>query len=108
MDSRATRAAKNEALYREVNERIVELTDTFEAEGLEIVCECSDRECVETLLITVTEYAAVRAHGNRFAVISDHQDRAVERVADQNERFLIVEKVGEAGDAARDLDPRSE
>jgi predicted YcjX-like family ATPase len=106
MDSRPTRAAKNEAIYREVNERIVELTDTFAAEGLEIVCECSHPDCVEIFQITVTEYVAVRSHGNRFAVIAGHEDLTVERVYDQNERFLIVEKIGEAGDVARALDPR--
>jgi hypothetical protein len=106
MDSRDVRAAKNEGLFREVNDRIVEFTDTFAAEGLEIVCECSDSDCIETFLITVTEYASVRAHGTRFAVMSGHEDPAVERVYDQNERFLIVEKIGEAGDVARDLDRR--
>jgi hypothetical protein len=104
VDSQAERAAKNESLFREVNERIVELTETFEAEGLEMLCECSDSVCTKTFQVTVTEYAAVRSGGTRFALMQGHQDPAIERVVEQNERFLIVEKIGEAGEVAGELD----
>lgn len=106
MESWARRAAKNEALFREVNERIVELTDTFEAEGLEVICECSNAECGETLQISITEYPLIRARGNRFAILAGHEDSTVETVVARNERFIVVEKTGESGDVARDLDPR--
>lgn len=105
MESWARRAAKNEALFREVNERILELTDTFDAEGLEVLCECSNAECGETLQITITEYPLIRAQGNRFAILAGHEDPTIEIVVDRNERFLVVEKTGESGDVARDLDP---
>lgn len=104
MDSQATRAAKNESVFREVNERIVEVTDTFEAEGLEILCECSDSRCTTTFKITITEYGAVRSGGTRFALMQGHEDPAMERVVEQNERFVIVEKIGEAGEVAGELD----
>ena len=106
MESSAARAAKNEALFREVNERIRDAAETFEAEGLEALCECSDPECVETLHITMTEYSAVRESGNRFAMIAGHEDPDVERVLERNERFIVVEKTGEGGEVARELDPR--
>ena len=108
MDSQASRAAKNEALFREVNERIVELTETFEAEGLEIICECSDTGCGDTFRVTTTEYDSIRAAGNRFAVISGHEDASVEHPVDRNERFTVVEKIGESGAVARALDAHTD
>ena len=47
MDERARRIGHNEALFREVNERVKALTDEFDAadEPMEIMCECGDRSC---------------------------------------------------------------
>ena len=106
MDSREARAAKNEAFFRDVNERILEVAERFEAEGLEALCECSDATCASILQITMSEYGTVRARGNRFAVIPGHEDPAVERVVEHNERFLVVEKTGEAAEVAHELNPR--
>jgi hypothetical protein len=42
LDARRLRAAKNQSLFRDVNERIVELSEKFEAKGmLRYVCECT-------------------------------------------------------------------
>ena len=106
MESRDERAAKNEALFRDVNERILDAAERFEAEGLEALCECGNASCTSTLQITMTEYGLVRARGNRFALIPGHEDPALERVVEHNERFLVVEKTGEAGEVAQELDPR--
>jgi hypothetical protein len=106
VESRDARAAKNEAIYREVNERVMEVAEKFEAEGLEALCECSDAGCTGTLPITMTEYALVRSRGSRFALIPGHEDPAIERVVEHNERFLVVEKIGEAGEVAEELNPR--
>lgn len=106
MGSRNERAAENEALFREVNERVLEAAEAFEAEGLEALCECADATCTSTLKITMTEYGLLRARGTRFALIPGHEDPAIERVVEHNERFLVVEKTGEAADVAEHLDPR--
>ncbi len=106
METRDARAAKNEAVFRDVNERILDAAERFVAEGLEALCECANATCTSTLQITMTEYGTVRARGNRFAVIPGHEDPAFERVVEHNERFLVVEKRGEAAEVARDLDPR--
>jgi hypothetical protein len=106
MESRDERAGKNEATFRDVNDRILEAAETFDAEGLLALCECSDAGCTATFRITMTEYALVRSRGNRFALTPGHEDPTLERVVEHNERFLVVEKTGEAGDVARDLDSR--
>ena len=105
MESREGRAARNEALFREVNERIEDVAQ--EAERLILMCECGDLECRETLDMAWAEYEGIRGEGDLFLVIPSHEDLSLERVVKRGAGFLVVEKLGEGGDVARDLDPRS-
>ena len=98
--------ARNEALFREVNERIAELTEANEAGGgdaIAFVCECSSLECGAQVALTLVEYAAVRARPEVFAVVPGHERLDVERVVDERRGCLVIEKLGEAGDVAEEL-----
>ncbi|MDQ3669977.1 MAG: hypothetical protein M3377_06835 [Actinomycetota bacterium] len=106
--TREERLTKNEALFREVNEKVKELTVSQLSDWSDVLCECSDPNCLTTIEVTVGEYEAVRAHGARFALAGGHEDTSVERVVERTERFVVVEKTETAGAMARDLDPRSE
>jgi hypothetical protein len=108
MTTRAERQGRNESLFREVNERIAELNQTFQIEGRsEFLCECSREECKEPVSISIDEYETVRRAPTRFFVIPGHEDESVERVIERSDRYVVVEKFGEAADEAEDLDPRS-
>ena len=91
MSSREERLAANEELFRQVNERIVELTDAWHRE-LDLVCECADPECAQRLVLTTTEYEQLRQQSNRFAVLPGHELPEIETVIDCTDRYLIVEK----------------
>lgn len=105
MDLRGQRAAENESLFRRVNERVEELSHGLET--LALVCECADTGCAERLVdVPTSEYERVRAHGDRFFVAPGHEQRDVESIVSESERYLVVEKRGEAGEAARENDPR--
>ena len=106
--TREERAAANEALFREVNERIKDIAVSLESRRTAALCECSDAACTATIDIDVDEYEAVRRHGARFAVIAGHDDPSIERVVDRTDRFIVVEKTGEGADIARERDPRSQ
>lgn len=99
------RLARNQALFREVNERINEVRsprvsfDTF-------VCECSDPSCARSLLVSQDEYEAVRADPKRFMVARGHEIREVECIVFHNDRFLVVERTVETEFMA-ESDPRS-
>jgi len=54
------RRALNEALFRDVNERIAESAENFEADRTEFVCECADPSCTEMVPATLAEYENVR------------------------------------------------
>ncbi|SRR6266545_5097216 len=103
----ARQVAQGEALFREVNERINEIADDFGlAEGFSIFCECASPECQERLELTQAEYEHLRRMPTHFAVLRGHEIAAVERVVQENDRFLTVEKLGDSGVTATMLDPR--
>jgi hypothetical protein len=110
--TRAARAARNQALYRAVNERVKELNEAFDALVPlgDWICECANEECFEPIAMTHEEYEAVRASGGkRFFVkpADDHVYPEAEIVTERYERYWIVEKIGVAGKLAKRKDPRS-
>ena|SRR5436190_2887443 len=108
MTTRAERQGRNEALFREVNERIAELNAAFQVDGRsDFLCECRREECTKPVSISLEEYEDVRRSPTHFFVVPGHEDDAVERVVARNERYVTVEKSGDAAEEAEELDPRS-
>jgi hypothetical protein len=98
------RLARNQTLFREVNERISEVTSKVSFS--EFICECSDPSCTRSLFASREEYEAVRLSPTRFLVARGHELPEVERVVDDHQRFLVVEKTVETAFMA-ETDPRS-
>ena len=110
MEHRERRLAENEALFREVNERVEAIARMHGQDDhiYEFYCECSNVDCTLHVPATIAEYEAVRAHPSRFLVFPSHDLPDIERVVDRAERFWVIEKVGEAGELVAELDPRSD
>jgi hypothetical protein len=104
---RHERLARNETIFREVNERIEELAQRGELDSLQILCECGNGDCKEPLRVSVAEYERVRQEPTDFFVASGHVIPAIERVIDTGQRFDVVRKLAEEGELARKTDPRS-
>jgi hypothetical protein len=104
-DSHAEKGAKNQALIREVNERIEKLAD--EAAHSEFLCECADTNCVEMIELSIAEYESIRSSPVRFPVKLGHDYPEFERVVEEREHYVVVEKFGEAARVVAKLDPRS-
>jgi 5-bromo-4-chloroindolyl phosphate hydrolysis protein len=109
-DEREIRAARNQAMFRAVNEKIRALNETFSelTQTYSIVCECANNECIEALEITAEAYAAIRKNPRQFPVLRGHVLPEVEHVVDEGERYVVVEKFGEAGEIVEATDPRAE
>lgn len=62
-EARQIAAARNQSLYREVNERVRSLDSGWMSMSDEVgfVCECADESCALPLTLTLAEYEAVRA-----------------------------------------------
>lgn len=109
-DPRADRAARNEALFRRVNERLEEVNEAFEpiTEYGEFICECADAACAERIQLTLSAYEEVRSVPTRFVVKPLHVLPEDERVVEERAGYFVVEKVGLAGERARQLDERTD
>ena len=107
-ESRAERAARNEAVFRQTNENIKDVSERwrYADERGGFLCECSRVECDVMIELTLREYEAVRARGDRFFLVGGHDDPAVERVVEDHGRYVVVEKFGEGARIAEELDPR--
>lgn len=103
------RSAKNEVLFRKVNEAIEQQALRFGDidDEYEFICECSSVECVERLTLTLRQYEQIRADGTRFVVAPGHVDPQVEVVVETTANHDVVEKDGAAGIIAEQEDPRS-
>ena len=74
--------AKNEELFRNVNERIESLSQTVAPsdQTMQYLCECDRPDCYERVQASRKEYESVRADATHFIVLAGHEDRLVERV----------------------------
>lgn len=116
LDERGTpeeKAARNQSLFRAVNEQIRGLQEnaSFSAGSgplvpvSEWVCECANPACMERIALSPDEYGEVRSAGNRFAVAPDdvHIFPDVEDVTERYAGYWVVEKRGKAKEIAEHL-----
>src|SRR2546428_436054 len=74
VSDRTERIGANEALFREVNERISRVEEQFgQTQSFEIVCECGRTDCDERFQITHAAYSRLRSNPLHFAVVPGHE-----------------------------------
>jgi hypothetical protein len=110
LNERLARQAHNEALFREVNERIAQLGEsaqTWSPDGMvEFYCECGDDGgCGERIRMPLEAYERVRAQDDRFAVKPGHETPELERAVEWTDDYVIVDKIPAAEPFVED-DPR--
>ena len=106
-EAREERLAKNEVIFRTVNEAIEQ--KALQMGGLDeyqFICECSAAGCFERISLTLRQYEHIRREAVRFVVTPGHEDVEVELVVDKSGAYWIVEKDGTAGIIAEFADPR--
>ena len=109
-EARERRIARNEILFREINERLKEMQETFSVadERTDFVCECGSSECTNRIELSLPEYEALRSDATTFGVVPGHQIEDVEVVVETHDAYLVVRKrEGDAATIARAGDPRS-
>ena len=110
-DERTRRIGLNEALFRQVNERIQEVSEKLgpveEEAGYQILCECGDRDCTEQLAIDPDQYEQVRSDPTLFIVARGHIAPDVEGVtADRGAYQIVRKRAGAPENIAEATDPR--
>jgi hypothetical protein len=88
------RRARNQLLFRAVNEQIVNLTERFQAElsDLDLVCECADPSCTGTIRLGLEDFGRIDQVQEAFLVLRGHEDLQVEDVVDSRDGYVIVRK----------------
>jgi hypothetical protein len=106
---RFERQARNEALFREVNERIAQLGQRAEAwspEGTDFLCECGEEGgCGQRVQVPLAVYERVRAQDDRFVVKPGHETPEIERAIEWTDAYVVVDKIPAAEPLVAD-DPR--
>lgn len=100
---RDERKAANQALFRDVNERIAELAAGLDPAGSEqaFICECSHVGCTASVQIPASAYAQVREDATTFLLIPGHEDPSRADILVRFPNYLIVRnKEGVAADIA--------
>jgi hypothetical protein len=93
----ADRAARNEEIFRGINDRIEEGAEQHGVDApLPFHCECGRASCLDTIELPPPLYERVVRERYRFVLIPGHEDAAIERVIERQPAYLVVEKVGEA------------
>jgi hypothetical protein len=102
------RIARNEAIFREVNEVIQSGRGPSEVQtSVAFRCECGQLGCNDLVELTVGDYELVRSHPRHFLVTLGHQRPEIEVVIELRDGFAVVEKRGDAGQVAEETDPRT-
>ena len=110
MDERGHRIGLNEALFREVNERVKGINENFKTPlaDAEFVCECGDASCTQRIRLTMVEYEALRSEPTHFAIVPGHEIQGIERLVKHEAGYDIVAKrPGEPARVAEETDPRN-
>lgn len=108
--SREERIGMNEAVFRDVNERIEDVATAFNltSEPLDLICECGDAACVARISLKRNEYEQLRADSHLFAVAPGHVAPDVEEVVESRPGYDVVRKhQGVPAEIAQKTDPRS-
>jgi hypothetical protein len=101
------RVARNETVFRDLNERIEAGTLPADAARLTtFCCECAMLGCNTLVEVTIATYEGVRANPRRFLLAAGHAIPGVETVVQTGTDWVVVEKDGEAGRIAASTDPR--
>ena len=110
MTNPGERIGHNEAVFRDVNERIEAGHWPGERGPVAFRCECARLRCNLLVELSLSDYEQVRSDSRRFVLAAGHElpahERVVERHAASSE--VVTEKRGAAGRVAEETDPRGD
>jgi hypothetical protein len=101
------RIALNQSLVREANERIERAAEKMDLFGaIPFICECAAEDCMEIVRLTFDGYDEIRRDPRLFFCVPGHEALAVETgagsVVGEGDGYVLVEKIGVAGQVAAD------
>ena len=100
--------AQNEALFREVNERVESVAHRLGPDvPYEFVCECANADCTFRVELSIGAYEQIRSDPKQFVVLPLRYTPEVEDVVAEEDSYWVVRTSGKPGEYVEELDPRS-
>jgi hypothetical protein len=91
----AERPSQNHLLFREVNERIREVADTFGVlNAAMFVCECGRGDCADAVELDLHEYDHVRSRHAAFVILPGHGSSHEQVIARHKRYIMSANKIG--------------
>ncbi|MDQ3668700.1 MAG: hypothetical protein M3377_00215 [Actinomycetota bacterium] len=106
MELREERMAVNQTIFRAANEAIGRAGAAGTGQ-LELLCECGDRFCLESVEVPRDEYERVRSNPACFLLATGHQTEG-DRTEEEREGYVVATKGGRAREIALQRDPRAD
>jgi hypothetical protein len=86
----ASATLRNQRVFREVNERIAEITADQNEEHVAFLCECGRDDCTESISLDLDEYATVRGRDGLFLIARGHCVEGVDRMVDSRDGYELA------------------
>ena len=103
VDPRLERVAKNESLFRAVNQQIEHITSELgedDSAEIEVLCECGREGCDSLISLPAGEYDRVHFQLDRFVLAPGHATSEIENVVEEHDGWIVVDKFGDAEEIA--------
>jgi hypothetical protein len=112
--------ADNEAIFRELNQRLQKGVDEsnaiaaeegqppldFDADAsLRFFCECADENCQARIILSPNMYNEIHKDSRNFIIVPGHQVDEIEDVTTKDEAYWIVTKHEEPPEKSDTLHP---
>ena len=93
LEARQVRLAKNQALFRAVNDQIDYMAqEQSTVVPLNFLCECADEDCHGRVEVDVTDWEDVASQHNLFLMEAGHQRSEDEEVVGQVGEYEVARK----------------
>ena len=104
-DTAAEKIARNNVIFREANDDIDAAASDYgfgDGRWIPFICECSDERCMQIIQVSVEEYRRARSNARWFLHAPGHEAvvPGAVRPLEETPRFVLVEKIGHAGEVA--------
>lgn len=106
--AKAEKVARNNARFRAANDEIETAAADYGLDRnapLPFICECSNPRCTTIIPLTLDAYSRIRSDPRWFAHALRHEEslEGIVRTVERHPTYVLVEKIGHAGDLAASL-----
>ena len=92
-EGQRSEAQWTQALFREINDHVAELSQHWDNSPPRFICECLRIDCGATIMLSLTEYGQVRSDPARFIVFPGHEDAESQDVVERRGDCLFVRNI---------------